>query len=332
MSVSKSAMLNRRTFVLSAAAVPTLLTSRGLANEAYPTKAVHFIVPSGAGSGTDIITRILSEKLTQKWGQTVVVENRDGASGLIGTQAVAKSAPDGYTLCMGFTGPLAASPAFLKNTPYDPLKDLMPVTLVDSSPAVLVVSNNVPAKSVQDLIAYAKAHPGALSYGSAGQGTIGHISGELFNQKAGTKMLHVPYKNVSQAVTDVVGGHLQLLFHVAPALMPLVKDGKVRALGVTSLKKWAITPDLPSIAEVALPGYEASVWHGVVVPAGTPKWLVDKLYQDINAVMKTDEVKQQFAAQWIEPLGTTPDEFGKFIQSELKSYAKVAEAAAAATR
>jgi tripartite-type tricarboxylate transporter receptor subunit TctC len=317
--------VDRRAFVLGAGTMLAGVAWPASAQTEYPTRPVHFIVPSGAGSGTDIITRILGDKLSRKWGQPVVVENRAGASGLIGTQFTAQSPPDGYTLCMGFTGPLAASPAFLKAVSYDPLKDLAPITLVDSSPAVLVVTNDLPVKSVQELIAYAKANPGTLTFGSAGQGTIGHVSGELFNQKAGTKMLHVPYKDVSQAVTDVVGGHLKVLFHVAPALMPLAKSGQIRALGVTSLKKWALTPDLPSIAEVALPGYEASVWHGVVAAGGTPQWLVDKLHQDIVGVMRADDVREQFTKQWIEPLGTTPAEFRAFMKSELENYVKVAE-------
>ncbi len=316
--------ISRRTFVIGASTVAVGASTSTFGQTAYPTRPVHFIVPSGAGSGTDIITRILSEKLTQRWNQPVIVENRDGASGFIGTQATAKAAPDGYTLCMGFTGPLAASPAFLKNAPYDPLKDLAPVTLIDSSPAVLVVNNALPVHSVQELIAFAKSNPGALSYGSAGQGTIGHVSGALFNQKAATNMLHVPYKNVSQAVTDVVAGHLKVLFHVAPAVLPLVKSSQLRALGVTSLKKWSIAPDLPSIAEVALPGYEASVWHGVVVAAGTPQSLVDKIYQDISTVAKADDVRGQFSQQWIEPLATTPVEFADFLKSEVENYAKLA--------
>jgi len=322
---NKIKAINRRKFVLGTGALVVGAASPAFAQTAYPTRPVHFIVPSGAGSGTDIITRILSDKLSRKWGQPVVVENRAGASGLIGTQFTAQSPPDGYTLCMGFTGPLAASPAFLKTVSYDPLKDLAAITLVDSSPAVLVVTNSLPVNSVPELIAYAKANPGVLTFGSAGQGTIGHVSGELFNQKAGTKMLHVPYKDVSQAVTDVVGGHLKVLFHVAPALLPLAKAGQVRALGVTSLKKWALTPDLPSIAEAGLPGYEASVWHGVVAAGGTPQWLVDKLHQDIVGVMRTDDVREQFTKQWIEPLGTTPDEFKTFMKSELENYVKVAE-------
>jgi tripartite-type tricarboxylate transporter receptor subunit TctC len=316
--------VDRRAFLLGSAALSATFAAPAQAQSNYPNRTVRFVVPSGAGSGTDIITRILSDQLTQKWGQPVVVENRDGASGFIGTQSVLRSAPDGYTLCMGFTGPLAASPAFLKNAPYNPLKDLSPVTLVDSSPAVLVVNNDLPVKTVQELIAYAKAQPGALNFGSAGQGTIGHVAGELFNQYAGTKMLHVPYKNVSQAVTDVVAGHLKVIFHVAPALMPLVKGGQLRALGVTSLKKWSVTPDLPSIAEVALPGYEATVWHGVIVPTGTPDEIIRKVYEDIAAAMKTEAVVKQFNAQWIEPLGTSPAEFSAFLKSEVENYVKLA--------
>jgi tripartite-type tricarboxylate transporter receptor subunit TctC len=316
--------INRRTLVLGAVAASVASKRPAVADEAYPTRPVRFIVPSGPGSGTDIITRILGDKLSQRWGQAVIVENRDGASGFIGTELTVKAPPDGYMLCMGFTGPLAASPAFLKNAPYDPLKDLVPVTLIDSSPAVLVVNNALPVNSVQELIAYAKSKPGALSYGSAGQGTIGHVSGALFDQYADINMLHVPYKNVSQAVSDVISGNLQVLFHVAPALMPLVESSQMRALGVTSLKKWSILPDLPSIAEAALPGYQSSVWHGVVMPSGAPHWLVQRVYQDITAVMSAENVRERFAREWIEPLGTTPEEFGAFLKSEVEAYTKLA--------
>lgn len=317
---------NRRTFMVGAALLATGAVARG-ATAPYPDRMIRFIVPSAPGSGTDILTRILSKKLTDRWHQTIVVDNREGAGGVIGTEIAAKSAPDGYTLCMGFTGPLAASPALLKDIPYNPLKDLETVTLIDSSPAVLVVSPSVPATSVEELIALAKAKPGFITFGSAGYGTIGHVSGELFKQKSETNMLHVPYKSVSQAVTDVVGGQIKMLFHVAPAVMPLVKAGKLRALGVTSLKRWAILPELPAIAEAGLPGYQTSVWHGVVVSAGTPPALIETIYQNISNVMKSDDVRKQFAAQWTEPLGTTPAEFAKFLKSEVETYANIAKSA-----
>ncbi|MEA2919858.1 MAG: hypothetical protein QOJ15_11939 [Bradyrhizobium sp.] len=326
MSGCEWSSLHRRKFILSAAlfTAGAIVPSRA---QAYPSKSVRFIVPSAAGSGTDILARILGDKLSQRWGQSVIVENRDGVGGVTGTDFVVRSPPDGYTLCMGFTGPLAASPALLKSVPYNPVKDLATVTLVDSSPAVLVVHASVPATSVKELIALAKAEPGTLNFGSAGYGTIGHMSGELFRVMSGAHIVHVPYKSVAQAVTDVVGGQIKVLFHVAPAVMPLVQAGKLRALGVTSPKRWSIVPDLPAIAEAGLPGYESTVWHGVVVPAGTPSSIINKLYQDIADVMKSEEVRQKFAAQWIEPLGTTPDSFAAFLKSEVENNAKLVKEA-----
>jgi tripartite-type tricarboxylate transporter receptor subunit TctC len=266
----------------------------------------------------------LGQKLGERWGQSVIVDNRDGAGGVIGTELAARSAPDGYTLYMGFTGPLAVSPALYKKLPYDPLKDFAPVSLIDSSPVILAVHPTLAVTSVKELIAFAKSRPGFLNFGSAGSGTIGHMSGELFKTMSRTSMVHVPYKSVSQAVSDLLGGQLQLMFHIAPAIMPHVKVGKLRALGVTSLNRWLILPDLPTIAEAGLPGYESTVWHGVLVPAGTPIQLVTRLHQELaNNIMKSGEVRETFAAQWIEPLGTTPDDFAKFLKADIERSLKI---------
>jgi tripartite-type tricarboxylate transporter receptor subunit TctC len=294
------------------------------AEPAYPTKPIRFIVPSAAGSGTDILARILGRKLSERWGQSVIIDNRDGAGGVIGTELAARSAPDGYTLYMGFTGPLAVSPALYRKLPYDPLKDFAPVTLVDSSPVILVVNPTVAAASVNELIALAKSRPGMLNFGSAGSGTMGHMSGELLKAMTRTSMVHVPYKSVAQAVSDLLGGQLQFMFHIAPAVMPHVKAGRLRALGVTSLTRWAVLPDLPAIAESGLPGYESMVWHGVLVPAGTPPPLVKKLHQDIaNDIMQSSEVREQITVQWVEPLGTTPEDFAKFIKTDLERSRRI---------
>jgi tripartite-type tricarboxylate transporter receptor subunit TctC len=262
--------------------------------------------------------------LSERWGQSVVIDDRDGAGGVIGTELAARAPADGYTLYMGFTGPLAVSPALTKKLPYDPVRDFAPVSLIDASPVVLVVNPSVPAKSVEELIALAKAKPDTLNFGSAGSGTIGHMSGELFKTMSGTRMVHVGYKSVSQAVTDVIGGQLQLLFHVAPAVVPHVKAGKLRALGVTSLKRWAILPELPTIAESGVPGYESTVWHGILVPARTPPQIVSKVHDDVaNNILKAPEVRAAFAAQWIEPMGTRPEEFARFLKSDIERSAKI---------
>ncbi|MGZ3543118.1 MAG: tripartite tricarboxylate transporter substrate binding protein [Burkholderiales bacterium] len=294
------------------------------AADTYPTKPIRFIVPSAAGSGTDIIARILGQRLSERWHQPVIIDDRDGAGGVIGTELAARAPADGYTLYMGFTGPLAVSPALTNKLPYDPIRDFAPVSLIDASPVVLVVNPSVPANSVEELIALAKAKPGSLNFGSAGNGTIGHMSGELFKTMSGTHMAHIGYKSVSQAVTDVIGGQLQLLFHVAPAVVPHVKGGKLRALGVTSLKRWSILPELPTIAESGVPGYESTVWHGILVPARTPPQMVAKVHDEVaRNIMKTPEVRAAFAAQWIEPLGTRPEDFAKFLKADIERSAKI---------
>jgi tripartite-type tricarboxylate transporter receptor subunit TctC len=312
--------------------VPCLLVaaliaaSDACAEPEYPTKPIRFIVPSAAGSGTDILARILGRKLGERWGQSVIVDNRDGAGGVIGTELAARSAPDGYTLYMGFSGPLAVSPALYKKLPYDPLKDFAPITLVDSSPVILVVHPTVAATSVSELIVLARSRPGTLNFGSAGNGTMGHMSGELLKSMTGTRMVHVPYKSVAQAVSDLLGGQLQVMFHIAPAVMPHVKAGRLRALGVTSRTRWAVLPDLPAIAESGLPGYESMVWHGVLVAAGTPPQLVKKLHQEIAIdVVKSGEVREQIAAQWVEPLGTTPGDFAKLLKADLERSRRIVQ-------
>jgi tripartite-type tricarboxylate transporter receptor subunit TctC len=311
----------------------TAFAATASAAEPYPTRPVRFIVPSAAGSGTDIIARIIGQKLSERWRQPVVIDDRDGASGMIGTELAARAPADGYTLYMGFTGPLAVSPALISKLPYDPLKDFAPVSLIDNSPVVLVVNPSVPAATVKELIALAKAKPGTLNFGSAGSGTMGHMSGELFKSMSGTNMVHVPYKNVSQAMSDVVAGQLQLIFHVAPAVMPQVKAGKLRALAVTSLKRWPILPDLPTIAEAGVPGYDSTVWHGVLLPANVSPALVMRLHREIaDEILRAPEVREAFAAQWLEPLGTTPQEFAAFLKADIARNTKIVKAAGISAR
>ncbi len=259
------------------------------------------------------------------WGQPVVVDNREGAGGVIGTELAAKSDPDGYTLYMGFTGPISVSPLLVKNLAYDPVRDLAPVTLIDSSPNVMAVSPSLPAKTVKEVIELAKSNPGSLTYGSAGYGTQGHMCAALFEFMSGAKMLHVPYKSEGQALTDLMTGHISILFHVAAAIMPLAKAGKVRAIGVTSLQRWDLLPDLPSIAENGIPGYQITVWHGVLAPAKTPQPILAKVQQDMASVIKNDNVRKQFIKLWTEPLGTTSEEFAKFLKDDAQRSARIIE-------
>jgi len=286
-------------------------------------RPVRFIVPSTPGSGTDILARLLANNLGPIWRQPVVVYNREGAGGVIGTDLAAKSEPDGYTLYMGFTGPISVSPILVKNLSYNPENDFAPVTLVDSSPNVMVVAPNLSARSVKEVIELAKSRPGYVTYGSAGFGTQGHMCAALFEFMSGTKLLHVPYKSESQALTDLMTGQISILFHVAAAVMTLAKNGKLRALGVTSLRRWDLLPDLPSIAEAGLPGYQITVWHGVLAPAKTPPPILKKVQQDMASVMKNEEVRQQFIKLWVEPLGTTSDEFAKFLKEDAERSASI---------
>jgi tripartite-type tricarboxylate transporter receptor subunit TctC len=316
--------MESRSSVLASLVIVGLFAASASAADTYPAKPIRFIVPSAAGSGTDIIARILGQRLSERWSQPVIIDDREGAGGAIGTELAARAPADGYTLYMGFTGPLAVSPALTRKLPYDPVRDFAPVSLIDASPVVLVVNPTVPANSVEELIALAKAKPGTLNFGSAGNGTIGHMSGELLKIMSGTQMVHIGYKSVSQALTDVIGGQLQLLFHVAPAVVPHVKAGKLRALGVTSLKRWSILPELPTISESGVPGYESTVWHGILVPARTPPQIVTKVHDEVaGTIIKTREVRAAFAAQWIEPLGSRPEEFARFLKADIERSAKI---------
>jgi tripartite-type tricarboxylate transporter receptor subunit TctC len=322
MQADKRSRANRRQFILGSSCLVASSAIPAMA-DTYPTRPVHIIVPSTPGSGTDILSRLLANNLSPMWGQPVVVDNREGAGGVIGTELAAKSAPDGYTLYMGFTGPISVSPILVKNLSYDPPTDFAPVTLVDSSPNVMAISPTLPAKTVKEVIALAKAKPGSLTFGSAGYGTQGHMCAELFEFMSGTKMLHVPYKKESQALTDLMSGQISILFHVAAAIMPLAKEGKVRAIGVTSAKRWELIPDLPSIAEAGIPGYQITVWHGVLAPAKTPQPILTKVQQDMASVMKNEELRKQFIKLWAEPLGTTSEEFARFLKQDAERSASI---------
>lgn len=315
---------DRRQFMMGSACLVASSTLPAEA-DAYPTRPVHIIVPSTPGSGTDILSRLLANNLGPIWGQPVVVDNREGAGGVIGTELAAKSDPDGYTLYMGFTGPISVSPILVKNLAYDPVKDFAPVTLIDSSPNVMAVSPSLPVKTVRDVIELARSNPGSVTYGSAGYGTQGHMCAALFEFMSGTKMLHVPYKSEGQALTDLMTGHIGILFHVAAAVMPLAKSGKLRAMAVTSLQRWDLLPDLPSIAEDGIPGYQITVWHGVLAPAKTPQPILAKVQQDMASVIKNPDIRKQFITLWTEPLGTTSEEFAKFLKEDAERSAGIIE-------
>jgi tripartite-type tricarboxylate transporter receptor subunit TctC len=313
--------------ILNAALLALLLAliapAAVLAQGAYPSKAIKLIVPFPAGGTTDILARSIANELTRSFGHPVVVENRAGAGGNIGADAVAKSAPDGYTLLMGTVGTHGINSGLYAKMPYDAVKDFAPITIVAAVPNMLVVHPSLPVKTVKDLIDLAKANPGKITFASSGAGTSIHLSAELFKTMAGVNMLHIPYKGSAPALTDLAGGQVNIMFDNMPSALPLVKGGRLRAIAVTTLKRSPAMPDLPTIAESGLPGYDASSWFAVLAPAGTPRDIVMKLNAAIVKSLGTPEMKEKLSSQGAEPVGNTPEQFAAHIQSELVKWAKV---------
>ena len=309
----------------------TLLTPGARAAEkagAYPTKPIRLIVPLTAGGPTDLLARIIAVPLSDALGQQVIVDNRPGAGGNIGADISAKSPPDGYTLFMGTSGPLSINSTLYPKLPFDPIRDFAPVILTASAPFVVIVNPSVAAHNMKELIALAKAKPGQLNYGSV-PGSASHLSTELFKMMAGVNIVHIPYKGAAPATTDVIAGQIQMSFASTPGSVPVVKSGKVRALGVTSAKRIAKLPDVPTVAESALPGYEASVWYGVVAPAHTPREIVQRLNTEIAKIVATPSHRERMLAGDFEPTTSTPEQFGAFIRSETAKWGKVVKASGA---
>ena len=282
----------------------------------YPTRPITLIVPYAPGGGNDVLARGVAEPMSKTLGQQIVIENRGGAGGSIGTRQVATAAPDGYTLGLGGTGTLAIDPTLYPNAGYDPRKDFAPVGLIATSPLIILVNPSLPAHNVQELIALAKAQPGKLNYASAGTGSGIHLGTVLFATAAGIELTHVPYRGTGPALTDLLGGHVALYFSSLPSAVGLVKDGKLRALGVTGLKRSATFPDVPTVAEQGLPGFEAVLHYGIVAPAGTPRPIVDKLNAALREALGDPSVSNRFAAEGAEPLATTPEEYAADIDRE----------------
>ena len=293
------------------------------AAQQYPAKPVRIIIPFPAGGGADIFGRLVARKLQDNLGQTFVSDNRAGASGIIGCEIVARANPDGYTLLMGTTGTHSTNPAVYPKLPYDSIRDFAPISLVAESPFVLLADPRLPVKSVKDLIAYAKANPAKLTYGSAGTGSSSHLGFELFNLMAGIKGVHVPYKGLPPSMTDTIAGQLNITWNSISASAPAIKAGQVRALGIGSLKRSQLMPDIPAIAET-LPGYELGSWYGFFAPAGTPRALVQQLHREILKVLADATIQQQFTNLGAEPVGNTPEEFSALLKKDLAKWAKVA--------
>jgi tripartite-type tricarboxylate transporter receptor subunit TctC len=295
----------------------------------YPSRPITLIVPYAAGGGNDVMARAAADKMSRTLGQQVVIENRGGAGGSIATRQIARSAPDGYTLGLGGTGTLAINPTLYPNVGYDPRKDFAPVGLIATSPLVVVVNPALPVRSVPELIDLARKEPGKLNFASAGTGSGIHLAAEYFATLAGIKLTHVPYKGSSPALTDLVGGHVSIYFSSLPPAVGLVKEGKVRALAVTSAKRSAIFPDLPTVAEVALPGYEAVLHYGIVAPAGTPRGIIDKLGVALRAAVMSDDLRARLADDGAEPLASTPEEYAADIDREETKWSAVVKASGA---
>ena len=294
--------------------------AQGAAN--FPTKPVRFILAFGApGGAPDVVARLIGPKLTEVWGQQIIVDGRSGAGGILGTEAAAKSTPDGYTYLI--TSPShAINPALYSKLPYDPIADFVPLSLLVDVPNIVVVHPSVPARTVKELIAYAKANPGALNYGSAGTGSSQHLAGELFSKMAGVKMTHIPYKSGPAAVTDLVAGQVQLTFGSSSAL-PMVRAGKLFALAVTTPNRVSSLPDLPTVSEAALPGYAASAWYIMLAPAKTPRAFIDKVQPEVVKAVKLPDVKEKLAFASIEPIGSTPAEAEAFLKKEIDKWAVI---------
>jgi len=291
--------------------------------QSWPVRPVRAITPAPAGSAPDFLLRVISPKLTEMWGQPVIVDNVVGASGHIGTDRVAKAPADGYTLLFNTIGPIAININLFDKLPFDPAKDFVPVTLVAKVPNILSVNNALPVKSIAELIAYAKANPGKLRFGSAGNGTTPHLSGELFNVMAGTNIVHIPYKSSAQMVTDTISGQVEVIWHNAPVVLPHVKSGTLRGLGITSIRRNDYAPDLPTHDESGLKGYEVTAWFGVLAPTGTPQAVISKIHADVVKAVAMPDVRERFLTQAAEPVGNTPEEFGAFIRAETDKWSKV---------
>ena len=291
--------------------------------QAYPSKPVKMVVGFSPGGGTDILARIVSQKLSDAWGQSVVVENRPGASATIGAAVVAKAPADGYTLAMGQLTPNAIAPALFKDLSYDATKDFVPIILVGTSPNVLVVNPSVPAKSVAELIAHAKANPGKLTYASSGTGSLQHIAAELFRSSANVELVHVPFKGSAQAVIDLMSGQVDMNFDSIPAVIQHVKSGKLRAIAVTSAKRASGLPEIPTIAEGGIPDYDLTTWWGLFAPAGTPPEIIAKIQRDTLAALQNADLRERFAALSVDPGGGSSRDFAEYVQQEIAKYDRI---------
>jgi tripartite-type tricarboxylate transporter receptor subunit TctC len=318
-------MTQKFKLIVLAAAVATAWHAPAPAQQPYPAKPVRIISPYPPGGGNDAICRAVAPKLTERLKQQVIVDNRPGANAIVGTELAARAAPDGYTIVLIPSGH-AVNASLYKKLPYDSIRDFTPITLVGSSPLILAVHPTLPVKNVKELIAFAKARPGQLTYVSSGVGASGHLAGALFDVMTGTKMLHIPYKGMALAITDLIGGQVFMTFGTSLSVTPHVRSGRLRALATTGAQRMKSMPDTPTIAE-SVPGYEATLWYGFVGPARMPPEIVRRLSTEIGAVLKLPDVREHLASQGLEATPSTPEEFGKLLVSDLDRWAKVVKRA-----
>ena len=302
-------------------ATPILLATQCLAQD-YPTRPIKIIVPFGAGGPADVTARLIGNVLQEDFGQPIVVENRTGAGGVIGTQEAAKSPPDGYTLLM-MSNTQTANESLVPQRKYELMRDLAPIALVNYSDLVIVVHPQVPAKTLQEFVALAKSQPGKLNYASSGQGTPYHMAGELFKTMAGIDLVHVPYRNSGEARSGVIGGQVQMMIDALPAMAPNISENQVRALASTGKTRSTVLPHVPTATEAGVPGYEATIWLGLMAPAGTPKPVVDKLNAAVNAAIKRPEIIKLWTEQGVVPMSMTPEEFDKYLRGDIVKWAEV---------
>jgi tripartite-type tricarboxylate transporter receptor subunit TctC len=320
-------MRNRKVLTLMTAALLAAIVPA--AAQEYPTKPVRLVVPFTPGGTTDILGRLVAQKLTEAFGRQVLVDNRPGAGGTIGSDIVAKSPPDGYTLIMGHIGTFGVNPTLYPKLPYDAVKDFQPITLFAMIPNLMSVNPSLPVKSVKELVALARAKPGAINYGSGGNGSAAHLATEYFKLMTKTSIVHIPYRGTSPAITDILAGNISMIITGVPAQLGFIKAGRLRPLGVATSKRLPLFPDLPTIAEAGVPGYEATQWYGVLAPANTPRPVVAKLNETLVKALQGADVKERLASEAGEPVGNSPEEFHAFIQKEIARWAPVIKASGA---
>jgi tripartite-type tricarboxylate transporter receptor subunit TctC len=315
--------VSRAIIAVTAAAFPTLPSLA----QTYPSKPIRLIVPFPPGGGNDIMARTVGQKLTESTSQQVVIDNRGGAGGNIGAETAAHALPDGYTLFLGGVGSHGTNPGLQAKLPYDPVRDFAPITLIAAAPLIVVVHPSLPVKSIAELIQYAKARPGQLNFASSGTGSIAHLAPEMLIAMAKIQMTHVPYKGTGPALVDLLGGQVQLMMNSAVSMLPQIRGGKLRAIAATGARRLAALPDLPTVAESGVPGYNVASWYGMLAPAQTARAIIDKLNREVVAIMRLPELRERLAADGAEAVGNSPDEFAAYIKRELARWAAVIKGA-----